>query len=1153
MSERPHSRPPIRVFLSSPGDVADERALARRLLKDELPYDPLLRGQVLFEVVSWDDPVGKMPMPADLAPQEAVNRFGPKPSECDIVVVVLWSRLGTRLDENDQRKPDGEPYLSGTEWEFENAFNARPQPEILVYRRMEEPKVGMKDPDWAEKRRQYDLVEQFFQRFKNPDGSLRGGVTPYDTPTDFQKCLSDNLKFILRERLGRTEAGAVADVPVWHGSPYPGLRAFTDEEAPIYFGRSRDVDALIARLRDGGQRFLSVVGPSGAGKSSLVQAGLLPRLKDGALEGSQRWPILTFTPGAAGKDPFLALASSLRGMLPAAKRRPQIEIAKTIAEMPERLTEEYAATLLANQPSDAALVFFVDQLEELFTLVAEDYRHRFVELLGRAATHSRLRVLATLRADFVPQAMIDPTLAPLLQMGTILIGVPGPTALADMIRKPAERAGLYLEDGLVDEILKDADPNPGEALPLVAFCLKELHQRTASGQHLTLNTYRALGGLRGTIGQRASELLEDVKNAAGMDLDSSLSEMFRYLVHVDATGKETRQRAPQRLLMAAPSPIPQLLDTLINGRLLLAEELGGQATVTLAHEALLQEWPALQEWLERNRPNMQSLQRHLLGLTAPDADDRRHAAQGLGRIGPAAAGAVPELAVALGDADAGVRRAAAETLGGIGPAAAEAVRVLAAALGANDGDFRRVAARALGRIGPAAVPALIAVRRDAELGVRDAVAETLREIGSAAVPILKDTLGDADAYVREAAAEILGGIGPAAAEAVPTLAVALGDVDAYVRSMAAGALGGIGPAAAEAMPALAAALNDAKTDVRLAAASALGRIGPAAVPALAAALNDANTEDDANTDVRIAAASALGRIGPVAVPALAAALGAAGPDVRRAAIYALRTIGPPAVPALTAALGDDNPDVRRAAAGGIGPPVIPELAVALGDADAGVRRAAAETLGGIGPAAAEAVRVLAAALGDADAGVRRAATGALWGIGPAAAGAVPALAAALGDTEPDVRRAAIDALRTIGPPAVPALTTALSDVDADVRRAAAYTLGGIGPAAAEAVPALAAAALGDPVPGVRRAAAETLRGLGSAAAEAVPALASGLSGASPRVRYAAAETLGGLGPAAVPALIAALGDTNPDVRHAADGALWRIAHIKGPEQLCTPD
>ena len=83
-------------------------------------------------------------MPATITPQEAVNRFGPRPSECDVVVIVLWSRLGTHLDVKVFSRPDGEPFRSGTEWEFDDAWNgwkARQHPEILVYRRTEEPKM----------------------------------------------------------------------------------------------------------------------------------------------------------------------------------------------------------------------------------------------------------------------------------------------------------------------------------------------------------------------------------------------------------------------------------------------------------------------------------------------------------------------------------------------------------------------------------------------------------------------------------------------------------------------------------------------------------------------------------------------------------------------------------------------------------------------------------------------------------------------------------------------------------------------------------------------------------------------------------------------------------------------------------------------------
>src|SRR5687768_14030877 len=210
----------LRVFLASPGDVADERALVRHLLKDELPYDPLLRGHVTFDVVSWDDPTTPIALPARLRPQEAIIRFGTRPSECDVVVVVLWSRLGTHLDLTMFQKANGDPYLSGTEWEYEDACKGRP--EIFIYRRTEEPKVGMKDPARAKKFRQYELVEQFFERFMNPDGSFRGSVTPYETPTKFKERLKTDLKRLLRDRISVSNTSSVPaskPAPIWPHSP----------------------------------------------------------------------------------------------------------------------------------------------------------------------------------------------------------------------------------------------------------------------------------------------------------------------------------------------------------------------------------------------------------------------------------------------------------------------------------------------------------------------------------------------------------------------------------------------------------------------------------------------------------------------------------------------------------------------------------------------------------------------------------------------------------------------------------------------------------------------------------------------------------------------------------------------------------------------
>lgn len=254
-----------RVFLASPGDVGEERAAVREFLQNVLPHQALLHGRMTFELVSWDDPHHGTTMPAHLTPQQAVTRFHGEPASCQIVLVILWSRMGTHLDVSRESKPDGTPFLSGTEWEYLNAFDASPRPEILVYRRMDPAPGDLDDPDLNEKVRQRQLVATFFQRFTNPDGSARGGFQPYRGLDGFRQRLAADLERLVAEHLKRRQAAvSLAQAP-----PAP-------EPAPVLpparcFGRGAETDALIDALTAPGDACLLVLGSAGIGKTTLTR------------------------------------------------------------------------------------------------------------------------------------------------------------------------------------------------------------------------------------------------------------------------------------------------------------------------------------------------------------------------------------------------------------------------------------------------------------------------------------------------------------------------------------------------------------------------------------------------------------------------------------------------------------------------------------------------------------------------------------------------------------------------------------------------------------------------------------------------------------------------------------------------------------------
>lgn len=601
----------IRVFLASPGDVTEERAQARHLIKDDLPALPFIKDKAWLKIIAWDDPTSRAPMPATLSPQRAIELGMTRPSECDIVVVVFWSRMGTPLDEARHGLKDGKrPYWSGTEWEYEDALKASEatgKPVVLVYRRTANVPLNPAWHDFDERVKQLKRVEEFFAAFRDPKtGAFLRAYTEYDTPEQFGQFLKKDLLHYIEKPLaagpppGVPVTPAPAAAPAWppDKSPFPGLHAFTPDDAPVFFGRGRETDALLRRVND--ERFVAVVGASGSGKSSLVGAGLIPRLLDNAIPGSKDWLWRRFTPGEVSDNPFSALAVQLAPLTGQAPR----ELADELAADPGALCATIERALDA-APEWAELLLFVDQFEELFTLASAGHRARFVEFLAAAATTDRLRTVLTLRADFYHRCVEYPRLAELLRAGSFPLAAPELDALLDMIERPAVIAGLQFDAGLPGRILRDTGQEPG-ALALMAYTLDELY--TLAGTHgdrcLTFADYDKLGGVEQAIGTRAEGVFSKLDQAAR----DTLPHVFRELVAVNVEGTPTRKRA--RLGRVTTDEAARRLVEALTGARLLVPSRGDdhQPVIEVAHEALFRSWPTLKTWIEQTKGDLYLLQ-----------------------------------------------------------------------------------------------------------------------------------------------------------------------------------------------------------------------------------------------------------------------------------------------------------------------------------------------------------------------------------------------------------------------------------------------------------------------------------------------------------------------------------------------------------------
>lgn len=390
----------------------------------------------------------------------------------------------------------------------------------------------------------------------------------------------------------RATAGSDVAAPSRHvrRNPYKGLAAFDEGDRADFYGRDDVVEALLDRIQNNG--LTSVIGASGSGKSSVVMAGVLPQLRDSALPGSEDWSIVTMVPGT---DPFDEFYTGLRSV---AVGHP-LEAARYESR---ELRESFAASL--GGPNSKALLV-VDQFEELFSADIDDAtRERFLDNLVDLATDSahRIRVVLTLRADFSDRPLAHPRFGDLMARASVLIAPMRPEQVEDVIRRPASRVGVEIEPGLVAEIVRDVS-SATAYLPLLQYVLAELFEQRTSDR-LTVQTYRALGGVQGVL-ERTAEATFTSLTAPER---TACRQLFLRMVHLGDHGEETRRRLALTELhgLGARADVERALERFSEVRLLTYDRdpVTRTPTVEVAHETVIARWVRYRVWIDEARADI---------------------------------------------------------------------------------------------------------------------------------------------------------------------------------------------------------------------------------------------------------------------------------------------------------------------------------------------------------------------------------------------------------------------------------------------------------------------------------------------------------------------------------------------------------------------
>ena len=398
--------------------------------------------------------------------------------------------------------------------------------------------------------------------------------------------------------------------------PYPGLVAFDEKDAGVFFGRKQEITeylAILDTLRGPDRsQVLVISGASGSGKSSLLRAGLIPRLR-------RKPERVVISPFEVAREPVRNLLDRLSealiglgipadGLELAKPRGDSTALAQILDETLRRLEQTASAWVLLPLDQAEALVVGDRPEDDPARLLLD----ALTQILGRRTRHAVITI--TIRTEFVPrlEAIFAGSEIRLRQAPLSAIG-----SLAEIIEKPADRFGLELEPGLSERIVEDV--HTADALPLLAYTLKALNDRAGTARRLTLDDYRSLGGVQGAIGAKLESVLSDPEPTA--DENRALQRAFtRHLVRVDE-GAVEGERLLRRVVPRAslPQPASRVVGRLVDAGLLTTKD----ATIELAHERLIDDWPKLplKTWLAQDatdRRLIDQLRQRVNDDTLPD-------------------------------------------------------------------------------------------------------------------------------------------------------------------------------------------------------------------------------------------------------------------------------------------------------------------------------------------------------------------------------------------------------------------------------------------------------------------------------------------------------------------------------------------------------
>ena len=592
----------INIFISSPGDVQQERLIAKRVInKLSKEFDAVAEIRSLL----WED----MPLPPTMGFQEGIDTII-NSVQVDIAVFIIWSRLGTPLNKAFTRK-DGTPYSSGTEYEYDLMVAANEQtgsPDILAYVKTAPTQNLIKsiaENELEEFLIQRKAAEQFLkQRFYDKEtNTVYGAYFKFEKPTSFENQLTTHLRNLILKKVG-ADAQRIA----WEGNPYVGLRSFEYSESEIFYGRNRVVNNIMDRLIQAlpkGAPTLFILGKSGCGKSSLVRAGLFPDICDYGLIPDCTWKRFDIHPGEYNESFYKGLCDIVFELFPDLRQDPCGEDLEN--GIPDNYDSRHLISrikqlpILSDDGENVVPLIYVDQFEELFThpQFSEEDKKTAIHLLRILSESGRIWLLLSMRNDFYYEFAAYPDLSA-IKDSAISYDIPSffSSEYQEIVEEPAKKAGVSWDVNERGESLSRFIANEISSrysdLPLIEFALSRLYEKKDSHNKITFEAYREIGHLRGAIVKYADDFYAS--------LTPQEKEFFSQILSRVITGTgQSKMLFTRKAVALDELPTAELrafAQKLIKSHLFTADkDSENHPTITLAHEILIKHWAVIRDWI----------------------------------------------------------------------------------------------------------------------------------------------------------------------------------------------------------------------------------------------------------------------------------------------------------------------------------------------------------------------------------------------------------------------------------------------------------------------------------------------------------------------------------------------------------------------------